>query len=476
MSENQFRAGGIVSGIDSNALIEQLVNLERLPIRELDKKNAILESQQGKFRNLNTRLNALASTSKNISTVKGFLSLKTTTSDEKLITATATGEANAGNYHINVMGLASSHRVRSDTITGNTTINPNDEFTITVDGAVRTITLTDATPTLESIASSINAKAGDVVSATVVVNPANNQQTLFVESINTGVKNVISFADTVGTPLQSIGILTTGPTPAIKTEVVAAADSSVSIDGITANSSSNQPSDIIKGVTLNFLKTTPVPHDSTNAVTISIAPNTDNIISNIKAFTSKYNDIITAINAEFKTDEDNKVAVDSLSGDSTLRSVKSRLQTLISSQVPGLTGAFTALARVGIKSEKDGTLSVDETKVRDNLKKEFQNVANVFVVNDDLGTKGMMKQFVEMVEGYKDANNKQIPGFSSVPDGLIQSRIDGIAGVIKMNEKQMAQIEIRVKDYEKQMIDKFTNLETTMSTLQLQGNFLAARR
>src|SRR5690606_7799695 len=67
-----------------------------------------------------------------------------------------------------------------------------------------------------------------------------------------------------------------------------------------------------------------------------------------------------------------------LLGDAMLRGIESDLRAKLTSAVDGLSGSYQSLASIGITTQRDGTLSLDETKLGNALKADFDGVANLF--------------------------------------------------------------------------------------------------
>ena len=115
---SDFRIGGLASGIDTNSLIEQLMAIERRSTQSLQTKKQttgwkkdLWGDVKGILKDLDTSVEALLKRST-------MLARGTTTSDDEVLTATASSDAALASYTVNVTSLAASTRLTSGTGSG----------------------------------------------------------------------------------------------------------------------------------------------------------------------------------------------------------------------------------------------------------------------------------------------------------------------------------------------------------------------
>lgn len=123
-----FSAGGLISGLDSNALISQLMQLERAPIRRLETRITGLNGQRDAVRSLRTQLQTLRNRVQDFRLSNIFNAFEASSSE----TTVATAEISAANpvvgaFNINVTKLASATSARSSAQIG-ANIDPNAVF------------------------------------------------------------------------------------------------------------------------------------------------------------------------------------------------------------------------------------------------------------------------------------------------------------------------------------------------------------
>jgi flagellar hook-associated protein 2 len=150
-------------------------------------------------------------------------------------------------------------------------------------------------------------------------------------------------------------------------------DASIKIDGTTITGSTNVITDVISGVTINLKKV-----ESGSKVDLNISRNLDSIKSSVRSFIGKYNEILEYINDQFAWDEDTESA-GLLSGDGTLSSIKSSLQNIVISTIKDLPTDMNALSLIGINSDMNGILSLNDSNFTDALVNDFAGVRRIFV-------------------------------------------------------------------------------------------------
>ena len=158
-------------------------------------------------------------------------------------------------------------------------------------------------------------------------------------------------------------------------ESTAGQDVKVVIDGVAVTRSSNSIDDVISGVTLDIAR---VDTSDFSTVNITISRDTDSIKGKVNEFTDSYNEIMENINQHFAYNEETKKA-GVLSGESTLRTIKSIIQNTISNAIPLLPADSNSLPLIGITSDKYGKLSVKDSTFLTKINSDFNAVTRLFV-------------------------------------------------------------------------------------------------
>ena len=201
-----------------------------------------------------------------------------------------------------------------------------------------------------------------------------------------GTGKIVITDDTVGDSQLSIQIITNNEgggtldfgtvsvtTEGYDMEVTTGQDAKVVIDGVAVTRTNNSIDDVISGVTLDITRV-----EDGSSVNITISRDTASIKTKVDEFTKAYNEIIENVNQQFAFNEDTKKA-GILSGESTLRTIKSIIQNTISKTIPLLPTDANALSLIGITSDKFGKLSVKESTFLSEIGSDFYAVKRMFV-------------------------------------------------------------------------------------------------
>jgi flagellar hook-associated protein 2 len=198
---------GLATGMDTTAVIDQLVALEKRPIYNYQQEISEIEQTKGAWRDVNSRLDKLEDRTTDLKLSSTFNSRSASSSDGDVVTASASNDSNEANYSIIVNNVASTQRISGNRLDDSTTaIKDLTEFgSIAVENNIQIngtdITINDS-DSLTDISNKINdAEAG--VSASIVDNH------LVLESTDTGEKNQIALVDD-NDLFKSLGVLQTG--------------------------------------------------------------------------------------------------------------------------------------------------------------------------------------------------------------------------------------------------------------------------
>ncbi len=101
---------GLISGIDTGGLIEQLLQIEARPRTLAQQRLVQLQTQQAAYLDINTRLSALRTASSTFRNDKVFSTSKATSSDDAVMTATASTSAQPGSYQFIVDRLVTTQQ------------------------------------------------------------------------------------------------------------------------------------------------------------------------------------------------------------------------------------------------------------------------------------------------------------------------------------------------------------------------------
>lgn len=107
---------GLASGLDVDDIIDQLVEIERRPIYQMEAEKGIYQKRIETWQDVNTRLYNLRMAGNSLLEVPDFAPLNAVSSDTSVATAMVTGDIDEGLFNLEVFELAQYHRVASSQV------------------------------------------------------------------------------------------------------------------------------------------------------------------------------------------------------------------------------------------------------------------------------------------------------------------------------------------------------------------------
>ncbi len=426
--------GGLATGMDTGAIIDALMEIERQPIKRLENDKNFYKSRLNAFSELNGKLESLQAKAEAIDTANELNTPKATASSEGYFTATTSSTASMGSYQIEVIELAQLQKDVSAGVADKTAQEfGTGTLTVTVGGTPTDITIDGSNNSLEGIVSAINgAELG--VTATI---------------INDGTANpyrMVLTGDTVNDTFSLDASGLSGGTYANPSMVnkQLAHQAHIQIDDIDIYSDTNSFEEAIQGVSLDVLQA-----DAAVTTTLTLSSDPDSTETKIKDFAKAYNGIVNYIASQADADWGN---------DSSFRSVKRRLQDLLTTEL-GVSGSFTSLSELGFETQRDGTLVVNSSKLSDALTEDFDGVIGLFVGED--GVDGISQIF----SGYLDDVTDSV-------DGFMATRKESTDKNVRRIDQQIENLETRMVSREKTLQAQFSAMEELVSSLNSQSSFL----
>lgn len=440
---------GIGSGLDINGLVTKLMAVEQQPLTALATKEASYQAKLSAFGSMKGALSALQTAAKALTGASTFTGMSAGVSDTAVLSASAESTAATGTYDIAVSKLAKAHTVHTNVDYGTDTFDTGTLSIAIGSGTPAEIKLT-ANLTLSGIRDAINNGNAGVTAA--IVNDGTADR-LVLTSKTTGTAGAITI--TAPTTNSDGTRRLTDLIGGNLTVDQVAQNAKLTINGIEISRSSNAISDAITGVTLSLTKA-----DVTTPATakLTVSRNTSTVQNAVSAFVKAYNDAVAQIKSTTTYDSVNKKA-SVLTGDSTARSVQSQLMSLAGAAVTGVSGGISRLSDIGITVQKDGTLTVNSTKLAAALSDTSKDVATLFT-STTTDNKGIAVRFNELMASIVGST------------GIISSRTDGITTSIAGIGKQRDAINLRLTKVEKRYRAQFTALDSLMASMQQTSSYL----
>lgn len=381
-TESITKTLGSGSGVDLRALVASLVNAQySVKNAQLTTKAETLTAQISGVAKLKSAITGFDSALKAL--IKGgTLSAQPTSSQTGVLTVSAApgGKASGSPVQLTVNRLASAQAATTDIAvdraaafrTGTLTVRIGTEgvdnrgrptFAAT---STTTIDITSADATLDGIAAKINASNTGLTAT--VINDGDGAR-LTVKGA-TGVDKAfeITGADNGGAGL-SLATLSVGRQGAITGTTIGAtaADASVTLDGATFTRSTNSFSDLVAGVKIDLVST------STTPVTIGATSPASGLSQAVTDFVETYNQMRAVILEETNT-TDGVLRADSMA--TGVGRAFGQLTTMRLATSPD--GGPQTLADIGVRTNRDGTLSIDSARLTAVLAKDPKGVEALF--------------------------------------------------------------------------------------------------
>src|SRR5580704_17571128 len=121
---------GLISGINTGAIIQDLISLDAQPVTLLQTQITAAQNQQQAYATLETQLTAMQQIGQSLSLPQTFQNATTTSSNPSVLTATAAVGAAVGNYQFQVARLVSTQQTITNGF-ANTSTAPVGAGTIT---------------------------------------------------------------------------------------------------------------------------------------------------------------------------------------------------------------------------------------------------------------------------------------------------------------------------------------------------------
>jgi len=233
-------------------------------------------------------------------------------------------------------------------------------------------------------------------------------------------------------------------------ETQAATEAHIRVDNIDIYSTSNTLNEAIPGLTLDLTSA-----EEGTTTTFSVSLDEAAIKSQIESFVSGYNDVMSYISSQSATGE---AAGGILGGDAGMNSVKRRMQNLLTTTINN-TGSLAALSQLGLQTQRDGTLVLDDSVLTDAVQNNLDSVEKLLVGEDD--TEGIAVRFQSYLEGITD-----------IADGFYAANKKTTESTISRIDDRIEQIEARLLKKEETMRKKFSAMEELVSGMNNQSSFL----
>ncbi|MDT8858774.1 flagellar filament capping protein FliD [Alkalihalobacillus sp. MEB130] len=527
-----MRIGGIASGMDTESIVRQLMQVERQPLDRLFQQKQTLEWQRDAYREMNLKLRSLEQSASSIRLRADLNTRQATSTVPQMFTATANASVQAGEYKFKVEQVATRTRnvsqqsIISEGKTLSTTTRLDQQevaipgisdqhgatFSIkTFDSTGNEKTVTVEIDTTKSINDNLKQITDSDIGVRAYFDSAFNR--VVFERKETG-----EFLDKEQTP--SMQMIFDDPDNFLRDvfkieQVNESSGKNAKVEfqnplfgeTITRDSRSNRIT--IGGITFNVTQPT-----NNEFKTVNVTSNTDDAFNKIKAFVDAYNETIAEIQAQLNepkhrgfpplTDEqrreltereaemwDEKAKSGLLRRDPTLSNVLTQMRNDLYTPVQ-TAGKFTQISQIGITTTSNfrdgGRLEIDEAKLRAALEDDPDAVHSLLnnAANPDL-TRIRVADRTPEERRTIQSETGLIGRLRSTINASINQITSRAGNENRTNQqftigRELTNIDTRMSAFERRLIDienrhwaQFTRMERVLNESQAQGNALMSQ-
>jgi len=415
--------------IDSDYIKQMSTQLATYEVQSsldrLNRNESNYKTQRDALSKLRTALTTFKSAASALKTGKATMLVNSASfSQEGYATATVGSKAQPGSYQFYVEQLASKQQVAvqglaDGSLSGTLTLKGQD-FDLS------------GYATLEEAAKAINATADLGVQATLV--RSNGQVNLVLTSAESGAANAFA-------------VSLAGNAAATATTLSEAADARIRMGGsfgaggIELTSSSNTFDNVIDGVSLSVSK---LHKDGDAALTLTVGQDLSATKAKAKSFVDAFNALMTSFDSLTASGSESS-ARGALAGDSSMRAIEGRLNTLLRTDFAG-----NSLINFGISADRNGKLTIDSARFEAAVAKDPAGFEALFTGKDNL----------------LDSIDKTVAAYTSSANGMLKNRMDTLDLNLRRTNEQFDKLQQQYDSYYSRYLKQFTSMMQTMQSME----------
>lgn len=483
---------GSYSGIDS-ATIDSMIEAESGKLVQYTSKQTSITAQKNAWKDINTRLDSLYTKLGTLGEDKTFKSKLATSSDTSKVAITASTDATASNYSIEVNRLATSNQVTSGeiplakgktikesleltgtfTVTSQATTGTEEEIEETSGKFEISITAKDS---LKDIVGKINEKSKESgIQAKIVDNR------IIMTDSKMGERTMVfggSVTDEDGTVIDNSDMA--GALGFEKDKTYNGGQSAeLTIDGIKVTRDTNSITDAVEGLTFDLKGVT----EASKPVSIGIKEDIDTTVKAFQSFVDQYNSTLTFIGDQLDVGdpsaENNKTGA--LVGDSSLIRLQSSLRSLMTGSANTGNAAYNNLESVGFSVDRFGKATLDTEKLKTALADDptavkkilFQTTSTETTAVDENGETTTVTTETEV--GMAQKMRALVDTYISEKTGIIATKSDTYDKSLKDLSESITKFNERLEKKRENYIAMFTRVDTAMMEAESQLAYLQSQ-
>jgi flagellar hook-associated protein 2 len=480
-----MRIGGLMSGMDTQAIVDRLLENEARRVTKVQEQKVKLEDNVAIWSGVSAEMTTLTDALYRLRTLTTWSSMTAESSDATALSAAATSSAQSAAYDIGISQLARAQSVASDSASELELTGIEDKLvdkidpleagqTFEIEGQTITLATSDS---LLTLAGKINSAAEEMdddvrVQATII------DHRLVITRMNTGAAEM-AVTDTDGV-LANLGVLEEVEGEwEWKHQLREGLNAEFTVNGADVVRASNTNlTDVINGVTLNLQDTTVFD------LTLTIGRDTESIKTAINDFIAAYNTVAATIEEHTAVDmtDPKKPVAGPLQGDSLAQNILRNMRRLATQSQAVLTeenaaysyagneGVADSLQALGIwTSGQNNRLSItDETRLDYMLENHYDEVEQIFRGAAPEGGGANVGGVARNFHAYSE-------NVSSPLTGEIAQRVNAIQERIGNTDTTLDRLYRHIDNYEKRLWDQFGAMESAIAKMQQELSWLTGQ-
>ena len=424
---------GLVSGLNTADIIDQLMQLEAAPQKRLETQQGTQKSVLTALQALNTDTSLLVGKAEALAKASTWQTFQGTSTSNAVAVSVSAG-ATAASFAVTVDRVAVPHQLGfgQPAALDDVVASPPVVRITSHDGTVHDIATGGGS--LEEIVAAVNSSSSETGVRATAVRVADGEYQLMVQATQTGVAGRFTLTLEDGSALLGGATVQQGE------------DAQISLGlGITAASPTNTFADLLPGVTITLGGGATAGTTSTVAIT----RDTTSVKSAVKALVEQVNGLLTTIDGKVKM---------AFAGEAAARSLRDALSDTV------FPGGTVSMSTYGIQTDRYGKLVFDESKFDASYAADPAATAAMFTSAGDAAEDGWAARVVKVAKAASDST-----------DGYVTSAIQGRTATIDRLQDSIDAWDLRLELRRTTLTRQYTALETALSGLKSQGDWLAGQ-
>jgi flagellar hook-associated protein 2 len=417
---------GLVTGLDTTTIINQLIQLEAAPQSRLKSKVSEYQTMQGAYQSINARMLAVGNAAQHLTKDATWQAVRATSSSDT-VTAAGTTAAVSGSVTFDVVRMAATHSVTSE-VPATGPLTTGSGLSLTIGG--RTVAVPVTTDTAQGVAAAVNASDAGV-RATVLTTTTGDVLQF------TAARSGVAQAFTVTGLANPVTVRTTG------------ADAEVATGGYRITSQDNTFTGLLSGVSIRIRQVE-------SGVTVSAAPDVNALADAVQSLVSAVNAATTDIAGRSGYNPTTKTS-GVLNGNTLARGLRQELLGAVSGGVAESVGGHRTLKAVGVELDRSGILTFDRTAFTAAYQADPGAVRRTVAA-------GMATTYDGIADSATDNTS-----------GRLTLVIQGGSSALRTLDREIADWDVRLAARRETLQRRYADLETALGQLKNQSSWLAGQ-